>query len=180
MDHHHAHHPDRRNFITKAAAVVIGGIITVVPALAGLFVLFDPLRRGRGAGRSVRVASINSLPENGAPRKFDVVATQVDAWNKTPNVAVGSVYLQRTGPNEVRALNTICPHAGCSVGFKAGENRFHCPCHDSSFAVDGKILNPKSPSPRAMDELEVEIREGGEIWVKYQNFRKGVHEKIPV
>jgi menaquinol-cytochrome c reductase iron-sulfur subunit len=31
-----------------------------------------------------------------------------------------------------------------------------------------------------MDELEAEVRGNGEIWVKFQNFRKGVPEKIPV
>ena len=38
----------------------------------------------------------------------------------------------------------------------------------------------KSPSPRGLDELEVEIRSDNEIWVKFQNFRAGEKEKIPV
>jgi menaquinol-cytochrome c reductase iron-sulfur subunit len=37
--------PDRRDFLTKASAVVIGGGLTVVPVVAGLCVFFDPLRR---------------------------------------------------------------------------------------------------------------------------------------
>lgn len=171
---------DRRSFLTKAAAVVIGGIVAVVPPLAGLFVLFDPLRRKSEASGAVKVGSLSSLPENGEPVKLPVIATRVDAWNRTPNVAIGSVYLQRTGPNQVRALNSVCPHAGCSVSFRSAQNHYFCPCHNSSFAVDGRILDPKSPSPRALDELPVEIRNGNEVWVKFQNFRKGVHEKIPV
>jgi menaquinol-cytochrome c reductase iron-sulfur subunit len=170
---------DRRSFLTKAAAVVIGGIVAVVPPLAGLFVLFDPLRRKSATSGAVHVGALSSLPENGEPVKLPVIATRVDAWNRTPNVAVGSVYLQRIGPNQVRALNSVCPHAGCSVGFRTGQKIFFCPCHNSSFAIDGRILDPKSPSPRALDELPVEIR-GNEVWVKFQNFRKGVHEKIPV
>lgn len=172
--------PDRRSFIAKAASIVIGGIVAVVPALAGLLVLFDPLRRKSETTGAVFVGSLNALPENSPPRKFEIVATRVDAWNSTPNVPVGSVYLQRTGPNEVRALNTICPHAGCAVGYRGGQDIFFCPCHNSSFSRDGKILDPKSPSPRALDELPVEIRHGTEIWVKFRNFRKGVPDKIPV
>ena len=45
---------------------------------------------------------------------------------------------------------------------------------------DGAILDPKSPSPRALDELPVEIRHGAEIWVTFRNYRAGVHDKLPV
>jgi menaquinol-cytochrome c reductase iron-sulfur subunit len=171
---------DRRDFITKTTAVVIGGSLAVVPAVAGLCVFLDPLRRNSENGSSVLVANLNSLPENGEPRKFSIVRTHVDIWNRTPNVPVGAVYLQRVGGDQVRALNAKCPHAGCFVNLKAGQHNFLCPCHDSTFAADGKILDPKSPSPRGLDELQVEIRNGTEVWVTFQNFRAGVTEKVPV
>jgi menaquinol-cytochrome c reductase iron-sulfur subunit len=171
---------DRRSFITQASAVVIGGSLVVAPAIAGLCVFLDPLRRKSEAGASVLVASLASLPENGEPRKFSVLATRVDAWNRTPNVPVGAVYLQRLPDNKVRALNVVCPHAGCFVDYRPANNHYFCPCHNSSFAPDGRVLDPKSPSPRGLDELAVEIRNGSEVWVTFQNFRAGVHEKIPV
>jgi menaquinol-cytochrome c reductase iron-sulfur subunit len=180
MDTHLPPQPDRRNFLTKAAAVVIGGIVSVVPVLGGLFVFLDPLRRKSGAGGAVRVTSLNSLPENGEPRKFSIQREQVDIWNRTPNVPVGAVYLQRIGANQVRALNAKCPHAGCFVNLKGAGEHYHCPCHDSTFAPDGKILDPKSASPRGLDELQAEIRNGTEVWVRFQNFRAGVTEKVPV
>ena len=172
--------PDRRNFITRASAVVIGGIVALVPPVAGLFVFLDPLRRKTGSSGAVHVATLSALPENGEPRKFSVLATRVDAWNRTPNVPIGAVYLQRLKDDQVRAFNVVCPHAGCFVDFRAKRNCYFCPCHDSSFALDGKILDPKSPSPRPLDELPVEIRNGTEVWVKFQNFRPGIHERIPV
>lgn len=181
MDTHpHSPPPDRRNFITKAAAVVIGGLIAVIPPLAGVFVFMDPLRRKSESGGAVLVASLNALPESGEPRKFPVLATRVDAWNRTPNVPVGAVYLQRLAGNKIRAFNVVCPHAGCFVDYRPGQSRYFCPCHNSSFGADGKILDPKSPSPRGLDDLPVEIRNGTEIWVTFRNFRAGVHEKIPV
>ena len=172
--------PDRRNFLTKAGAVIISGALAVIAPVAGLFVFLDPLRRKNADGGAVLVASLDSLPENGAPQKFPVLATRVDAWNTTPNVPVGAVYLQRLAGGKVRALNVVCPHAGCFVDFRGAESCFHCPCHNSSFALDGKVLDPKSPSPRALDNLPVEIRRGTEIWVQFQNFRAGVKEKTPV
>ena len=169
--------PDRRNFVTKAAAIVVGGLISVVAPVAGLLTFFDPLRRKSDTRGMVRVASLASLPEHGEPRKFPVLDTLVDAWNKTENVPVGSVYVQKTGENTVRVLNSVCPHLGCSVGYRASTQGYFCPCHKSAFAVDGSIADPKSPSPRAMDELTAEVRDG-EVWVRFQNFRKGSHNPV--
>ena len=171
---------DRRDFLTKAAAIAIGGAITVVPPVAGLCVFLDPLRRPSTVGASVLVASLNALTEGGEPRKFPVLADKSDAWNRATNVPIGAVYLQRLKDNKVRALNVVCPHAGCFVDFRPTQNKYHCPCHDSSFGLDGAILDPKSPSPRPLDDLPVEIRKGTEIWVTFQNFRAGEHNKIPV
>src|ERR1044071_6346986 len=144
---------ERRNFLTKAAAIVIGGAIAAVAPIAGLFVAFDPLRRKSEGGGAVLVAALGALPEDGTPRKFPVLATKVDAWNRSPNVPVGAVYLSKLKDGSVRALNCVCPHAGCPVNYLPGQNHYHCPCHNSSFATDGKILDPKSPSLRALDEL---------------------------
>jgi menaquinol-cytochrome c reductase iron-sulfur subunit len=177
---HVPHKPDRRHFLAKITSVIIGAVVTVVPLVAGFFVFFDPLRRKSASGGAVLVAALNSLPENGEPRKFPVLATRVDAWNRTPNVPVGAVYLQRFKDGRVRAFNVVCPHAGCFVDYRPAQNHFHCPCHNSSFSPDGKILDPKSPSPRPLDDLPVEVRRGSEVWVTFQNFRAGVHEKIPV
>ena len=171
--------PDRRNFVSKAAAIVVGGLIAAVAPVAGLFTFLDPLRRKSDTRGLVRVASLASIPGSGEPRKFPVLDTLVDAWNKTENVPVGAVYVQKTGENTVRVLSAVCPHLGCSVGYNATSHGYFCPCHRSSFAVDGRVQDPKSPSPRAMDELEAEVR-NGDVWVKYQNFRKGSPDKIPV
>lgn len=172
--------PDRRGFLKKLASGVIGAVITLIPAAAGLAVWLDPARRQTSTGgQLVRVASLSALPEDGVPRKFAVLASRVDAWNKSPETAVGAVYLLREKGGQPRALNVVCPHAGCFVDYMEARSCYLCPCHNSTFALDGKISDPKSPSPRGLDELEVEIRHDSEVWVKFQNFRAGVSEKIP-
>jgi menaquinol-cytochrome c reductase iron-sulfur subunit len=177
---HAPENPDRRGFLTKALAAVIGGIVGLFPALAGLTVILDPLRRKTQASGLARVASLDALPNDGVPRKFRVVADRQDAWNKFNNVPVGAVYLRRTGEKTVEAYNVVCPHAGCFVDYMPERKSYLCPCHNSTFAVDGKMNDPKSPSPRGLDTLEVEVRDGGEIWVKFQNFQAGHKEKVPV
>ncbi len=170
----------RRDFLKKAAAAGIGTAIVVIPAGAGLAVLLDPLRRKASTGEKVFVTSLDSLPQNGAPQKFAILASRVDAWNKFPNAPVGAVYLRRTGDKQVEALNVVCPHAGCFVDFRQDKKDYFCPCHNSSFGLDGKIADRKSPAPRGLDGLEVEIRNEKEVWVKFQNFQTGHAEKIPV
>jgi len=172
--------PDRRGFMKRVAAMIIGTISMLPPLGAGLAVLLDPLRRRSAASLLVPVTSLAALPDDGTPRKFSVVTSTIDNWNKIPETPVGAVYLRKVGPNKVQALNVVCPHAGCFVSYAAERSGYLCPCHNSTFGLDGAIKDAKSPSPRAMDELEVEVRGGSEIWVKFQNYRAGVAKKIPV
>lgn len=157
----------------------MGALAGLVPLASGLVVFFDPLRRKAQASEFVPVASLNALPDDGSPLKFAVKASRTDAWNKTPQTPIGAVYLRRNGEKVVQALNVVCPHAGCFVDYNPALKGYHCPCHDSTFALSGKISSPSSPAPRGLDELEVEIRNQTEVWVKFQNFRAGQADKTP-
>jgi menaquinol-cytochrome c reductase iron-sulfur subunit len=172
--------PERRDFITKAAAVAIGAVAALVPTGAGLVTVFDPLRRRSASGGPVLVTTLNALPNDGKPRRFQIIADREDAWNKFPQVPVGAVYLRRVDETRVEALNVTCPHAGCPVEFKAATQSFLCPCHDSKFKLDGALADPHSPSPRGLDTLAVEIRNGAEVWVTFRNFEAGKAKKIPL
>jgi menaquinol-cytochrome c reductase iron-sulfur subunit len=176
---HDPQSPERRGFFKEALCVVIGGVISLVPFAAGITVFFDPLRRNKAKGSgAIRVASLSSLQSVGVPQKFPVIASRVDAWNKYPQTPIGAVYLIKKDDKTIKAFNVACPHAGCFVDYNGDRNAFICPCHNSSFAVDGTVRDPKSPSPRALDELQVEIR-NDEIFVHFQNFRAGTAERIP-
>jgi menaquinol-cytochrome c reductase iron-sulfur subunit len=171
---------DRRNFLVKAGAVVIGGIVSIVPFVIGLAAALDPLRRKSDSGNFVRIAPLDAVPADGVPRRFAVLADRTDAWTKFQNEPIGSIYLRRTG-DQIEALNSICPHAGCFVDFVATADCYKCPCHNSTFKIDGAIIQP-SPSPRAMDSLKVDVRDdaaGKMVWVQFENFYTGISEKLP-
>lgn len=172
--------PERREFLTKAAALGMGAAVTTVPLLAGLATVLDPLRRKAGGGGPVFVTTLSALPNDGVPRRFQIIASREDAWNKFPNVPVGAVYLRRVSESKVEALNVTCPHAGCPVEYRPALNGFLCPCHDSKFKLDGALADRRSPSPRALDSLEVEVRDGAEVWVKFLNFEAGKAHKVPL
>jgi Rieske Fe-S protein len=145
-----------------------------------LAVLLDPLRRGKAseAANFIRVASLEAVPDDGRPRLFPVITEVTDAWTYSPSERVGAVYLRRLpGEKVVHALNVVCPHAGCFVGFEGGED-FQCPCHTSAFTLDGEIIRP-SPSPRGMDPLETRIAADGDgIEVAFVNYYPGKEERI--
>lgn len=172
--------PERREFLKKALAVTVGGAALLPPVVAGLATVIDPLRRPSISGGFLHVTNLQALPADGVPRRFAVIADRADIWNRFPSVPIGAVYLRRTPEGRVEALNVICPHAGCPVEYRSSTKLFLCPCHDSSFDLDGAIANPRSPTPRALDRLEVEIRRQNEIWVKFQNFRAATPARVPV
>jgi menaquinol-cytochrome c reductase iron-sulfur subunit len=171
--------PDRRGFLKKAATCVFGALSVLGPLGAAIAVVLDPARRKAAGALEVQVTNLTYLPADGIPRKFSIVASRVDAWNKTPPKPIGAVYLRRQVGKPVEALNVVCPHAGCFVDYAAANNRFICPCHNSAFELDGAITTGHSVAPRGLDRLAVEVRNENEIWVKFQNFRAGTAEKIP-
>lgn len=171
--------PPRRNFLARLGAIILGAVASAIPVAAGATALLDPLRRGGRDVRTVRITRLSALPSDGSPQKFTVQADHVDAWSTYADTPVGAVYLRRAGDSVV-ALNVVCPHAGCFVRLLPDRSRFGCPCHNSSFDLDGSVNDPASPAPRDMDELAVEIRNGDEVWVSFQNFLPGREEKIPV
>jgi Rieske Fe-S protein len=170
----------RRDFLKKIAASVISAVLGLVPLAAGLTVFLDPLRRKSSSTGAVRVTTLDALPNDGIPRKFPVLAKRVDAWNTFSQVAIGAIYVLRTPDNQLQAFNVVCPHAGCFVDFQPDKGHYHCPCHNSTFTVAGKVEDPSSPAPRGLDALQVEVRGEKEVWVKFQNFQAGTAEKIPV
>jgi cytochrome b6-f complex iron-sulfur subunit len=61
-----------------------------------------------------------------------------------------------TNPEQLFAVNPICPHAGCTVTWKGEQNYFSCPCHDSTFAPDGKVLSGIAKEPLPQYEAKIE------------------------
>jgi menaquinol-cytochrome c reductase iron-sulfur subunit len=165
--------------LAATLAAICGGLLALFPLGAGLLVFLDPIlkRRGGAAAGSERpfrrVASVEMLPSDGTPVQVPVIADLTDAWNREPNQPVGAVYLRKTASG-VECFNAICPHAGCFVGYAADRKVFQCPCHTSSFQLDGQRIMP-SPSPRNMDPLEVDPAklQQGEVWVQFANFYPG-------
>jgi len=172
---------DRRDFLTKVT-VGASAVCIAFPFATGVTTFIDPLLDIKDADEGppwTRVTALATLAETGTPVKCGIVLEQVrDAWTTLTDVPVGAVYLLREG-EVVKAFNVKCPHLGCAIDYRSGVGDFFCPCHNSSFDLEGSVSDSASPSPRGMDLLETKV-EDDQVWVRFQHFRPNVAEKVPL
>ncbi len=184
---------NRRQF-QSALSLVLGGLMAAILAIPGFAYFLDPLLKRKGgtdldaegpADEGFQDLTRLSQLEPGKPRVFPVFQEMQDAWIRYPKEAVGSVWLIRNGGEEgtdpeVVAFTTECPHLGCAVNLSEDGSVFHCPCHNSSFTLEGEPLN--SIPPRPMDTLVVRLSSEADpmVQVRYERYRTMSKEKTPI
>lgn len=117
------------------------------------------------AGIEVSALSINFLmpgrKKNNADKSL-AIKTVGDVKQITPGSVIpfknGQFYLVRLEDGGIMALSLTCTHLGCSITYSSAKQEFICPCHASSFDINGNVLNP--PAPRALDTYRVFIEHG--------------------
>src|SRR5215510_9187450 len=72
------------------------------------------------------------------------------------------IWVDRT-PDRIFVIYARCTHLGCTPDWKAGENKFKCPCHGSGYDSEG--VNFEGPAPRPLDRAKVELDAEGQIVV---------------
>jgi menaquinol-cytochrome c reductase iron-sulfur subunit len=175
----------RRAALERAGSAALAAAAAGVVLVPGAGFVLTPLLKGGGqAGDFQPLARFGDLTE-GEPQSFAVVESRQDAWVRYPEEPVGTVWLVRQpeGSKEpVLALSAECPHLACAITLSPSKAEFYCPCHTSSFALNGERQN-KVP-PRGMDRLEVEPFDPKDpdavVRVKFERFRTMTEERIPL
>jgi len=80
------------------------------------------------------------------------------AGNAELNTAGGSKIVQsiivvNLGADNFIALDSICTHQGCTVGYSQGVGHFVCPCHGSEYSTTGSVL--VGPAPSALKSYSI-------------------------
>jgi Rieske Fe-S protein len=165
--------PSRRSLLGVAVGAGACALGAAVAAPVVIFVAAPANAGTKSRERFVPTVPLESLAI-GKPTLVKLVGEDVDAWTTYKAVDLGSAWIVRTGPSEVRAMSSTCPHLGCAV--RAEGEGFTCPCHTSAFTKDGK--RTAGPSPRDLDALSVKIDPKGVVLVDFRRFRIGVAEKV--
>lgn len=132
-----------------------------------------------GVGMSMMPAALTACNSQSQNKTTANATTRQDGFEKVGNVSQleekgqilseelkdGKALVIRDPANAEKliAVNPTCPHAGCAVGWESDKGKFVCPCHDSEFSSDGKVL--EGPATEALANYEVKL-EGDSILVK--------------
>lgn len=166
----------RRRFLKIATGCLGGGI--------GAALIVPAARLALGvAGRQTVTSAADPIDAIGidqvgdAPVAVTLRAASVrDAWAVTRDVPLGVAFVRKE-KGVIRALSSVCPHLGCTIGWDAAAGRYLCPCHDTLFEADGSFISGEAK--RAMDDLPVKI-EGGRVKIQWVRYRLGGSTKEPV
>jgi cytochrome b6-f complex iron-sulfur subunit len=100
------------------------------------------------------------VPNTGSWRTVAASAdlTEGDVQGFDPGTVVG--FVSRSG-GALRAVSGVCTHLGCRLALDAPARQLDCPCHRTSFALDGELVRHQlRVPPPALPQLEVRETDG--------------------
>lgn len=127
------------------------GAALAVPA--GVYLLLPP--KAKKGNDWVEAGDLANLPAK-TPEEVVFRKTRVDGWKVTSEKA--TAWVIKMSDKEVIALAPQCTHLGCAYHWVEQKQEFLCPCHTSTFSLDGRVLT--GPAPRPLDRYEVKLSGG--------------------
>lgn len=147
----------RRSFYV----VAIYGLWALITAALGLpaaiYLLLPP--KVRKNEEWVEAGDLSQLAPN-APTALTFRRNRVDGWKIISENS--TVWVVKRPDNTVVAFGPQCTHLGCPYHWDERKNEFLCPCHNSLFAIDGKVVS--GPAPRPLDRYDVKV-EGNKLLI---------------
>ena len=130
-----------------------GAIIAAlgVPAIAYLF--FPP--KTPEADPWVEAGDVSALAGD-RPVELVFRRNHRDGWKITNQR--DTAWAVRGPGGQAIAFSPQCTHLGCAYHWDDARSEFVCPCHNSVFGLDGKVL--AGPAPRPLDRYETKIQNG--------------------
>jgi thiosulfate dehydrogenase (quinone) large subunit len=78
--------------------------------------------------------------------------------------ASGSLaYVVQPTAGDFKAFSSVCPHAGCQVGYSRSDREFVCPCHGARFDATGNVI--QGPAQRSLSPITVTSSTDGQLYV---------------
>src|SRR5262245_5494329 len=125
----------------------LGGLMAAVVGVPAAFYLLGKPRSDE-AELMVEIADLAHLSE-GKPQEVVYSRTRMDGWKQVREKT--TAWVVKAGQSDAIAYSPQCTHLGCAYHWEADGQKFVCPCHNSEFGLDGKVL--AGPAPRPLDRL---------------------------
>ena len=141
----------RRGLVKGLLAAAIGGFVALFPFVPGLLVVTSPLRKKRKlGGQMIRITTLGALAGSKQPRRFQVIASRRDAWNKYPPEPIAGVYLAPQGEGKPpRAFFCHLPSFRLCRRLQRRYRRVPMPVpHQRLCCRWGNALRTEPPGPR--------------------------------
>jgi menaquinol-cytochrome c reductase iron-sulfur subunit len=147
----------RRSFYVGAIYGLGAAILAALGLPAAIYLLFPP--KIHKADPWVQIGLLSSLAVN-TPTEMTFRRNRVDGWKVTSEKT--TAWVVKRSDNSVTAFGPQCTHLGCAYHWEDSKSEFICPCHNSQFSIDGKVIG--GPAPRPLDRYETRI-DGGKLLV---------------
>jgi len=141
---------NRRTFYLACiyALWAVMGVVLAVPT--AVYLLWPP--RPRKEQEWTEAGTVTELTL-GPPSELVFRKNRVDGWKVTSEKS--TAWVLKKAENEIIAFSPQCPHLGCAVHWVAKKNEFLCPCHASTFSIEGEVLS--GPAQRPLDRFVVKV-----------------------
>lgn len=137
----------RRTFITStltaSSGLALSGLVPLESAAAGA--LSNQLLFGNNA-LTISIDDYAELKEDGG---FKVIK------EVTIGDITDSIIIVRKSEKEFLVYSSVCRHKKCNVKFKKDRDVFVCPCHGSTYDIEGKVI--KGPSEKDIPPYKVKL-----------------------
>jgi Rieske Fe-S protein len=71
---------------------------------------------------------------------------KVDGWTIL-KIKERQILFVRDGQDSIKAMDPVCTHQKCLVGYDPKGKRIACGCHKSHYDLTGKVLDGPAPAP---------------------------------
>ncbi len=144
----------RRRFLLLVPAGIGLGILTTVVSVAVRYLRPQAVSAADSGAREQWLPVTPATELTGA----QPLARTISVQHETGWTQVLEQHPVIVLPQAQRVLSAVCPHEGCTVVWRAEDNAFLCPCHDSRFNAAG--VGMSGPAAHDLDQLPARIEDG--------------------
>jgi len=143
--------PDRRS-------VVIGGSVAAASAAVGVVVGRNLLAPDGVTTAESKQGELD--PNRGTWQPVGASDDLVQGAALAFDLGTVNGFVHRTDA-KLEAVSGVCTHQGCKLWLDAPDNRLRCPCHSTSFSLEGATLTHQLPvAPPPLPKLAVRENNG--------------------